>query len=157
MKKRWLAGRMTHQYKKLPVTMKMWMQFNVMPWTHSTYREVILSHIYYRFSDKLYMTVYIYGLFVSRSLVLDRFNSSDLWRDVVTRHKGHIQEAVGYITNARTSVRGSLEVKYIYKQQIRSNKSTNNYLVNVCSESYHHIYIVQPTWSRPNHFIAYCY
>jgi len=22
---------MTHQYKKLPVTMKMWMQFNVMP------------------------------------------------------------------------------------------------------------------------------
>jgi len=24
---------MTHQYKKLPVTMKMWMQFNVMPWT----------------------------------------------------------------------------------------------------------------------------
>jgi len=29
MKKRWLAGLMTHQYKKLPVTMKMWMQFNV--------------------------------------------------------------------------------------------------------------------------------
>jgi len=24
---------MTHQYKKLPVTMNMWMQFNVMPWT----------------------------------------------------------------------------------------------------------------------------
>jgi len=24
---------MTHQYKKLPVTKKMWMQFNVMPWT----------------------------------------------------------------------------------------------------------------------------
>jgi len=24
---------MTHQYKKLPVTMKMWTQFNVMPWT----------------------------------------------------------------------------------------------------------------------------
>jgi len=24
---------MTHQYKKRPVTMKMWMQFNVMPWT----------------------------------------------------------------------------------------------------------------------------
>jgi len=24
---------MTHQYKKLLVTMKMWMQFNVMPWT----------------------------------------------------------------------------------------------------------------------------
>jgi len=24
---------MTHQYKKLPKTMKMWMQFNVMPWT----------------------------------------------------------------------------------------------------------------------------
>jgi len=33
MKKRWLAGLMTRQYKKLPVTMKMWMQFNVMPWT----------------------------------------------------------------------------------------------------------------------------
>jgi len=33
MKKRWLAGLMTHQYKKLPVTMKMWMQFNVMPRT----------------------------------------------------------------------------------------------------------------------------
>jgi len=30
MKKRWLAGLMTHQYKKLPVAMKMWMQFNVM-------------------------------------------------------------------------------------------------------------------------------
>jgi len=29
-----LTGRpMTHQHKKLPVTMKMWMQFNVMPWT----------------------------------------------------------------------------------------------------------------------------
>jgi len=26
-----MAGLMTHQYKKLPVTMKMWMQFNVMP------------------------------------------------------------------------------------------------------------------------------
>jgi len=24
---------MTHQYKKLPVTMKRLMQFNVMPWT----------------------------------------------------------------------------------------------------------------------------
>jgi len=24
---------MTHQYKKLSVTMKMWMQFNVMLWT----------------------------------------------------------------------------------------------------------------------------
>jgi len=24
---------MKHQYKKLPVTMKMWMQFNVIPWT----------------------------------------------------------------------------------------------------------------------------
>jgi len=24
---------MTHQYKKLPVTMKMWMQFNVIPRT----------------------------------------------------------------------------------------------------------------------------
>jgi len=33
MKKRLLAGLMTHQYKKLPVTMKMWMQFNVMPRT----------------------------------------------------------------------------------------------------------------------------
>jgi len=33
MKKRWLAGLMTHQYEKLPVTMKLWMQFNVMPWT----------------------------------------------------------------------------------------------------------------------------
>jgi len=29
MKKRLLAGLITHQYKKLPVTMKMWMQFNV--------------------------------------------------------------------------------------------------------------------------------
>jgi len=33
MKKRRLAGHMKHQYKKLPVTMKMWMQFNVMPRT----------------------------------------------------------------------------------------------------------------------------
>jgi len=24
---------MTHQYKKLPVTMKIWMQLNVIPWT----------------------------------------------------------------------------------------------------------------------------
>jgi len=32
MKKRCLAGLMTHQYKKLPVTMKMWMQFNVVAW-----------------------------------------------------------------------------------------------------------------------------
>jgi len=32
MKKRCLAGLRTHQYRKLPVTMKMWMQFNVMPW-----------------------------------------------------------------------------------------------------------------------------
>jgi len=31
MKKRWLAGLMTRQYKKLPVTMKMWMQFNGRP------------------------------------------------------------------------------------------------------------------------------
>jgi len=31
MKKRRRAGLVTHQYKKLPVTMKMWMQFNVMP------------------------------------------------------------------------------------------------------------------------------
>jgi len=31
MKKRWLAGLMTHQFKELPVTMKMCMQFNVMP------------------------------------------------------------------------------------------------------------------------------
>jgi len=33
MKKRWLAGLMAHQYKKLPVTMKMWIQFNVVPRT----------------------------------------------------------------------------------------------------------------------------
>jgi len=33
MNKRCLAGLMTHQYKKLPVTTKMWMQFNVMPRT----------------------------------------------------------------------------------------------------------------------------
>jgi len=33
MKKRWLAGLISHQYEKVPVTMKMWMQFNVMPWT----------------------------------------------------------------------------------------------------------------------------
>jgi len=33
MKKRSLVGLMTPQYKKLPVTMKMWMQFNVMPRT----------------------------------------------------------------------------------------------------------------------------
>jgi len=24
---------MTHQYKKIPVKMKRWMQFNVMPWS----------------------------------------------------------------------------------------------------------------------------
>jgi len=32
MKKRWLAGIMTHQYKNLPVTTNMWMQFEAMPW-----------------------------------------------------------------------------------------------------------------------------
>jgi len=35
MKKRRLAGLMTHRYKQLPVTMKMWMQFNSpdgLPW-----------------------------------------------------------------------------------------------------------------------------
>jgi len=31
IKKRRLAGLMTHQYNKLLVTIKMWMQFNVMP------------------------------------------------------------------------------------------------------------------------------
>jgi len=42
MNKRWLAGLTTHQYKKLPVTMKMWLQFNVMPWTsghHSVWMQ----------------------------------------------------------------------------------------------------------------------
>jgi len=38
MKKRKLASLMTHQYKKLPVTIQMWMlvwmQFNVMPRTN---------------------------------------------------------------------------------------------------------------------------
>jgi len=33
---------MTHQYKKLPVTMKMWMQFNVMPWTSLGVDAVII-------------------------------------------------------------------------------------------------------------------
>jgi len=36
MKERGLAGLMTHQYKTLAVTMKMWMQFNVMPRTRPT-------------------------------------------------------------------------------------------------------------------------
>jgi len=39
MKKRWLAGLMTQQYKKLPVTMKMWMQFNVMPRTQNIFNH----------------------------------------------------------------------------------------------------------------------
>jgi len=39
MKKRWLAGLMTHQYKKLPVTLKIWMQFNVMPRTYKVTRQ----------------------------------------------------------------------------------------------------------------------
>jgi len=43
MKKRTLAGLVTHQYKKLPVTMKMWMQFNVMPWT-SLCADAVLRH-----------------------------------------------------------------------------------------------------------------
>jgi len=33
---------MTHEYQKPPVTMKMWMQFNVMPWT-ITSRPVLLA------------------------------------------------------------------------------------------------------------------
>jgi len=39
---RWLAGLMTHQHKKLPVTMKMWMQFNVMPRTSLGVDAVVL-------------------------------------------------------------------------------------------------------------------
>jgi len=41
MKKCWLAGLMTNQYKKLPVTMKMGMQFSVMPWTWNWTNTVI--------------------------------------------------------------------------------------------------------------------
>jgi len=39
-KARWLAGLMTHQYKKLPVTMKMWMQFNLRPGLHSVWMQI---------------------------------------------------------------------------------------------------------------------
>jgi len=39
MKKRWLAGFMTHQNKKLPVTMKMLMQSNVVPRTKPLYNN----------------------------------------------------------------------------------------------------------------------
>jgi len=38
---------MTHEYKKLPVTMKMWMQFNVMPRTLDPY---LVGAQLYRFS-----------------------------------------------------------------------------------------------------------
>jgi len=49
-----MAGLMTHQYKKLSVTMKMWMQFNVMPRTtlgvdavrnKATLMKLITDHI----------------------------------------------------------------------------------------------------------------
>jgi len=39
MKKSRLVGLMKHHYKKLPVAMKMWMQFNVMPRTRSINRR----------------------------------------------------------------------------------------------------------------------
>jgi len=39
MKKRWLAGLMTHQYKKLTVTIIMWLQFNVIPRTNDMERS----------------------------------------------------------------------------------------------------------------------
>jgi len=45
MKKHWLASLMPHQYKKLPVTMKTWMQFNVMPrtpWKRITVNSTIV-------------------------------------------------------------------------------------------------------------------
>jgi len=61
MKKRWLASLMTHQYKKLPVTMKCgcsltscpghhsaWMQFNVMPRTRLDKNNVTLTYQHQR-------------------------------------------------------------------------------------------------------------
>jgi len=36
---------MTHQYKTLPVTMKMWMQFYVMPWTSLGVDAVYERHV----------------------------------------------------------------------------------------------------------------
>jgi len=44
MKKRWLAGLMARQYKKLPVTMKMWMQFNVMSWTSTLVQQATIDN-----------------------------------------------------------------------------------------------------------------
>jgi len=49
MKKRRLAGLMTHQYKKIPVTMKMWMQLNAMPRTcHWSINEMGVAMFAYR-------------------------------------------------------------------------------------------------------------
>jgi len=47
--KRWLAGLMTHQYKKLPVTTKIWTQFNVMLST-LTITPMLLNTVYISYS-----------------------------------------------------------------------------------------------------------
>jgi len=47
MKKRWLAGLVTQQYKKLPVTMKMWMQFNVRPRLLYVKRSADTQHVWH--------------------------------------------------------------------------------------------------------------
>jgi len=39
---------MTHQYKKLPVTMKMRMQFNVMPWTSHQPQRLMHQNVFQR-------------------------------------------------------------------------------------------------------------
>jgi len=47
---------MTHQYRKLPVTMKMWMQFNVMP---RTTFKVVLNFRVTQLQPKVYR--YLHG------------------------------------------------------------------------------------------------
>jgi len=63
MKKRWLAGRMTYQYKKLPVTMKKWMQFKVMPRTyHLKVKNQIRREFFMREGVKLGVNFGIAGI-----------------------------------------------------------------------------------------------
>jgi len=81
MKKRWLVGLMTHQYKKLPVTRRTWMQFNVMPrtplaarinWSNlgkaqGTFSRLFLTNV---FGDTLLKLQMIFGTSTSYTLLI---------------------------------------------------------------------------------------
>jgi len=78
MKKRWLSGHMTHQYKKLPVTMKIWMQFNVMHAQDSGLRT----------QDGLNAVDVLHALSRRRKHTTDPTDSTDHWPVVSTDQYG---------------------------------------------------------------------